>query len=68
MHKYDEGCKDVLERTMAALDEEALQMLLVTTQHSNILLCIQYAVERYVSDVDALGNATNLTNTLAVES
>ena len=46
MHKFDKGCKVVLERTMAALDEEALQKLLVTTQHSNMLLCIQYAVER----------------------
>ena len=46
MHKVDNGCKILLERTMAALDEEAMEMLLATTQHSNILLCIQYAVKR----------------------
>ena len=46
MHKLDNGCKILLERTMAALDEEAMEMLLATTQHSNILLCIQYAVKR----------------------
>ena len=46
MHKFDNGCKILLEKTMAALDEEALDMLLVTTQHSNMLLCIQYAMER----------------------
>ena len=46
MHKLDNGCKILLERTIAALNEEAVEMLLVTTQHSNTLLCIQYAVKR----------------------
>ena len=46
MHKLDNGCKILLERTMAALDEEAMEMLLATTQHSNILLGIWYAVKR----------------------
>ena len=48
MHKPDSGCKILLEGTMAALNEEALEMLLATTQHSNTLLCIEYAVKRWV--------------------
>ena len=46
MHKSDNGCKLLLESTAAALNEEALEMLLVTTQHSNMMICIRYAVER----------------------
>ena len=46
MHMVNNGCKPLLERTAAALNEEALQMLLATTQHSNMMICIRYAVER----------------------
>ena len=46
MHKSDNGCKLLLESTAAALNEEALQMLLVTTQHSNIMLCVSYAIDQ----------------------
>ncbi|KAG9315977.1 hypothetical protein JVU11DRAFT_3635 [Chiua virens] len=46
LHQSDEGCKLLIERTVRALDKEALQMLLVTTQHTNIMLCIEYAMER----------------------
>ena len=46
MHKSENGCWVLLERTVGALDEEALQKLLVTTQHSNMLLCIKYCVQR----------------------
>ena len=45
MHKSNNGCQVLLERTAAALNEEAMQMLLITTQNSNMLLCIKYCVE-----------------------
>ena len=46
MHISDIGCQVLLERTAKALNEEAMQMLLITTQHSSMLLCIKYYVER----------------------
>ena len=46
MHKSDNGCKFLLESTAAVLNEEALEMLLVTTQHLNVMMCIRYAVKR----------------------
>ncbi|KAG9314888.1 hypothetical protein JVU11DRAFT_3990 [Chiua virens] len=49
MHKFNEGCKIVLEKTAAALNDESLQMLFVTTQSANIMLCVKYAVNRYVT-------------------
>ena len=53
MHKSasDDGCNLLLEKTAEALNEEALQMLLVTTQHSNMMICIKYAVERWVMTI-----------------
>ena len=44
MHTSENGCLILLERTAGALDEEAMQKLLITTQHSNMLLCIKYYV------------------------
>ncbi|KAG9311923.1 hypothetical protein JVU11DRAFT_8184 [Chiua virens] len=46
LNKSNEGCKLLIEMTVRALDEETLQMLLVTTQHKNIMLCIEFAMER----------------------
>ncbi|KAG9313183.1 GTP-binding protein [Chiua virens] len=46
LDKSDEGCQLLIEMTVRALDEEALQMLLLTTQHTNIMLCIEFAMER----------------------
>ena len=48
MHQSNNGCQVLLERTADALNEEAMQILLITTQHSNMLLCIKYCVERGV--------------------
>jgi len=48
MHKSDDGCQALLERTANSLNEEAMQMLLISTQHSNMLLCIKYCVERVI--------------------
>jgi len=46
MHKSNNGLGNLLEKTAAALNEEVMQMLLITTQHSNMLLCIKYCAER----------------------
>ncbi|KAG9309989.1 hypothetical protein JVU11DRAFT_10023 [Chiua virens] len=46
LQKSEEGCQLLLERTVMALNEEALQKLLVTTQQTNIMLCIEYALRR----------------------
>ncbi|KAG9311713.1 hypothetical protein JVU11DRAFT_7951 [Chiua virens] len=46
LHKFNEECILLLERTVVALDGEALQMLLVTTQCTNMMLCIEYALRR----------------------
>ncbi|KAG9308991.1 hypothetical protein JVU11DRAFT_11295 [Chiua virens] len=51
LHKSNEGCGLLLKRTVGALNEEALQMLLVTTQHTNMLLCIEYAFRRFLIPV-----------------
>ncbi|KAG9312239.1 hypothetical protein JVU11DRAFT_7538 [Chiua virens] len=46
LHKSNEGCILLLERTVVALDGEVLQMLLVTAQCTNMMLCIEYALKR----------------------
>ncbi|KAG9317845.1 hypothetical protein JVU11DRAFT_2071 [Chiua virens] len=46
LHQSDEGCTHLLEKTVVALDEEALQMLLVTTQCTNMMVCIKCALQR----------------------
>ena len=45
MHNSNEGCDVLLEKTAGALNEEALQMLYVTAQETNIALCVRYAVQ-----------------------
>jgi len=52
MHKSTKGCNIILENTARALDEEALQLLFVSAQQTNIALCIQYAVRDIIKDVD----------------
>ncbi|OAX31664.1 hypothetical protein K503DRAFT_703359 [Rhizopogon vinicolor AM-OR11-026] len=48
MDKDNADCGPLLEGTTSALGEEAMQMLLISTQRTNLVLCIQYAIERYV--------------------
>lgn len=45
MDTSDTGCDMLLAQTAAALDDESLQMLLVSAQQQNILLCIEYAIK-----------------------
>jgi len=47
MEKDNADCGPLLECTTGALDEEAMQMLLISTQQTNLALCIKYAVEKY---------------------
>ena len=46
MDTSDRGCNILLEQTAAALNDQSLQMLLITTQEMNIMLCIEYAVRQ----------------------
>ncbi|KDQ18437.1 hypothetical protein BOTBODRAFT_511857 [Botryobasidium botryosum FD-172 SS1] len=39
------GISDLIEKTFTSLDDDALKLLLVSVQHSNIKLCIKAAVE-----------------------
>ena len=49
MNKDNADCGPLLEGTANALGEEAMQMLLISTQRTNLALCIKYAVKRYVN-------------------
>jgi len=53
MEKDNADCGPLLECTTGALGEEAMQMLLISTQQTNLALCIKYAVEKY--NMDLLG-------------
>ena len=45
MHKNNADSGPLLEKTVTALDEVALQLLLVSTQQTNLHLCIEWAVK-----------------------
>jgi len=47
MEKDHADCGPLLECTTKALGEETMQMLLISTQQTNLALCIKYAVEKY---------------------
>jgi hypothetical protein len=46
MEKDNANCEPLLESTTSTLGEEPMQMLLISTQRTNIALCIKYAVEK----------------------
>ncbi|OAX37551.1 hypothetical protein K503DRAFT_771375 [Rhizopogon vinicolor AM-OR11-026] len=46
MDKDNADCGPLLEGTTNALGEEAMQILLISTQRTNLALCIKYAVKR----------------------
>jgi len=48
MDKDNADCGPLLEGTTGALGEEAMQMLLVSTQRTNLALCMKCAVNWYV--------------------
>lgn len=48
MHRSNEGCDGLLENTATVLSDEALRMLLVSAQETNIALCVKYAAQQWV--------------------
>ncbi|KIK31912.1 hypothetical protein CY34DRAFT_102517 [Suillus luteus UH-Slu-Lm8-n1] len=46
MDKDDADCGSLIERTAEILDNEVLQQLFVSTQQTNLELCMKYAIER----------------------
>ncbi|KAG2135022.1 hypothetical protein BD769DRAFT_1712375 [Suillus cothurnatus] len=46
MDKDDADCGPLIERTAATLDDEVVGQLFVSTQQTNLELCMKYAVER----------------------
>ena len=60
MEKDTADCVPLLEITTSALGEEAMQMLLISTQRTNMALCVKYAVEKYYSLVYSLPRAPDM--------
>jgi len=52
MDKSTKGCNIILDNTAKALDEDALQMLFVAAQQTNVALCVRYAVQDMIKDVN----------------
>jgi hypothetical protein len=46
MNINETDCGPLLASTTGALGDEALEMLLISTQQTNLELCIAYAVKR----------------------
>ncbi|KAI6117131.1 hypothetical protein EDD16DRAFT_1017176 [Pisolithus croceorrhizus] len=46
MHEEKAECTVLMETTANVMNEEGLQMILISTQQASILLCIQYAVRK----------------------
>ncbi|KAG8824695.1 hypothetical protein FRC19_001275 [Serendipita sp. 401] len=49
MNKEGHDCGDLVERTAAALDDETLRQLFVSTQRNKLKICIRYGLERVFS-------------------
>ena len=46
MDKPGADCKDLIDKTTAALSSEELQQFFLSTQQNNVELCIKYGVKR----------------------
>ena len=46
MHKPGADCKDLIEKTTAALSTEELKQLFLSTQQNHVELCIIYGIKR----------------------
>ncbi|KAF8126033.1 hypothetical protein EV363DRAFT_1175093 [Boletus edulis] len=60
MDRSSEGCSKLLEATTAALNKTVLRMLLISAQEVNIALCVRYAVQHLISDMDKVLNPSLL--------
>ena len=47
--KHQDQVKVLIEKMASSLDDTALKMLFVSVQQNNIDLCIQYAINEYVT-------------------
>jgi hypothetical protein len=46
MQKETTSCDELIKRTSAALDNEVLRRIFVTTQRNNVELCIEHAIRQ----------------------
>ncbi|KAG2058355.1 hypothetical protein BDR06DRAFT_1018556 [Suillus hirtellus] len=46
MERDDADCRTLIERTAGTLDNEVLQQIFVSTQQTNLEICMRYGVER----------------------
>ena len=46
---YQDQVKVLIKKTASSLDNTALKMLFVSVQQNNIDLCVQYAINAYVT-------------------
>ncbi len=44
MHKQDNMCPELTEKTAEALDNEVLKHLFISTQKNNLDICIKYGI------------------------
>jgi len=54
MHKSGADCNDLIEKTAAALSSEELQQLFLSTQQTNIEICLKYGIQKIalLTDLD----------------
>ncbi|KAF8799074.1 hypothetical protein BYT27DRAFT_7202008, partial [Phlegmacium glaucopus] len=53
MHEPGADCRDLIEKTTAALSTEELQQLFLSTQQNNVEVCIKYGVKRLLNQVES---------------
>ena len=61
MNKDGADCGPLLEHTAEAMDDEALKQLIISTQQTNLELCIKYAVQRQISELHVSGDYDQLS-------
>lgn len=49
MHKKNTKCKELIEQTAHALNDDAIKLLFVSVQQNNLDICIKYAMELFCS-------------------
>ncbi|KAG2154026.1 hypothetical protein DEU56DRAFT_907485 [Suillus clintonianus] len=59
MNKDDADCGPLIERTAGTLDDGVLQQIFVSTQQTNLELCMKYAVEKTLAELVAPDEKTS---------
>ncbi|KAG2130379.1 hypothetical protein DEU56DRAFT_468470 [Suillus clintonianus] len=65
MDKDDADCGLLIERTAETLDSEVLQQLFVSTQQTNLELCVKWAVERALEKIVVSDEKISSENAIA---